>query len=119
MRNVVDGVVEKIGTQFMFIDFFAKIVPFYVEKCGAVGRALCIPHNLDYGYTSTLRICNTYYFSTATMFTRTHLHVSLYLRSLPYFLAVVADIELGRLVLMSLIAPFRHIHPVGLQRAID
>jgi hypothetical protein len=31
-----------------------------------------------YGYTYTLRICNTYYFSAATMVTRTRLTVTLY-----------------------------------------
>jgi len=34
------------------------------------------------GYRHTLRICNTYYYSTATMVTRMHLNVILYINCL-------------------------------------
>ena len=57
---------------------------FNVEKVCRAGQAtddnmahaLCMPNN--YGYKHTLRICNTYCFSTATMVARPRLNVKLY-----------------------------------------
>jgi len=37
----------------------------------------------DYGYKHTLRICNTYCSSVATMVTRTHLSLAFIVRTLP------------------------------------
>jgi hypothetical protein len=61
------------------------------EKCGTAGQAteditahaLCM---LDTpGYKHTIRICKSYYFSTATMVTGTRLNVTLYLPHLSCF----------------------------------
>jgi len=68
------------------IVFFSKIVPFmrYVEKLSRVGqstydnmaRACYILYTQ--GCKDTLRICNTYCFSTAIMVARTRLNVTLW-----------------------------------------
>jgi hypothetical protein len=48
-----------------------------VEKCGGVGQAtgdsMVLAHSMvdNKGYTHTLRFCNTYCFSIATVFART------------------------------------------------
>jgi Pyruvate/2-oxoacid:ferredoxin oxidoreductase delta subunit len=41
-----------------------------------------------YGYRHALRICNTYCFSTATMFTRTNLYVTLYVHCMSCLICV-------------------------------
>ena len=41
-----------------------------------------------YGYKNTLRICNTYYFSSATMVARTRLIVA-FIRALPVLLVLI------------------------------
>jgi len=75
----------------------------------SVVHALCMPHN--WGYRPKLRICSTYYFSTATMVARTCLSFMLYLHSFSLGVwgrGVVAQIELGRLVLRSLSRTHAH-----------
>jgi hypothetical protein len=81
-------VVKKIKTHiFVFNNnyFFRKSCRLLdnVENCGAAGHtthnmahAHCMLDNWDYRHT--LRICNTYCFSTATMVTRTRLNVTWY-----------------------------------------
>jgi len=46
-------------------------------------HALCMLDN--WVYKHTLRMCNTYYFSTATVVTRTRLNVTLYVHCLSYW----------------------------------
>jgi len=90
MRNVSDkSRRENQNARFVFNNFILKIVPFmrYVEKYGGVGQAtdgniiwrvniVCwIPKSIN---TYTLRICNTYCSSTATIIVRTRLTVTLY-----------------------------------------
>ena len=78
-------VVEKIKTHILCsVTFFRKSYRLWdnVEKCGRAGQstddnmahAHCVLNN--YGYRLTLRICNYYCFSTATLFTRTCLNVT-------------------------------------------
>ena len=85
-------IVEKIRKHFMLSNFM-KIVVLWdnLEKyCRAVEAtddnvtpAHCM---LDsQGYRHTLRICNTYWFSTATMVARTHLSVT-FIHTLPVLL---------------------------------
>jgi hypothetical protein len=85
--------VEKIKTHILYsITFFLENRAVY-EICGKklysqtdhrwkykTAQAHCKPDN--YGYRHTLRICNTYCFSTATMVTRTGLNVTLYVHCL-------------------------------------
>ena len=61
-----------------------------MEKYGRTGQAtddnmahaLCVLD--DEGCRHTLRICNTYCFSTATMVARTHVNVTLYILCLSF-----------------------------------
>jgi hypothetical protein len=69
-----------------------------MEKYGRAGdatndninttQAFNMLHNK--GYKHTLRICNAYCFYTAIVVTRTRLSVTLYVRTLPIFLFMVA-----------------------------
>ena len=93
VRNFSDKFVEDIKTRFyvqgLFI--FSKIVHFFVicEKkyCFAdqatdnnMAHAHC---TLDTtGYKHTLKLCNTYYFSTATTVARTRSYVTVYIHRL-------------------------------------
>ena len=82
MRCFQTKVAEKIKTHFLFSNFFSKILPNLwdnVEKIvqatdGNMTHVRCM---LDtYSYKHTLRICNTYCFSTATMVALTRLNVT-------------------------------------------
>jgi hypothetical protein len=77
VRNVWHKLVEKIKTHFMLNNLFPKIMPF-MRWCGKIwysqtgyrwqynmAHALCMLDN--WGYRHTLRICNTYCLSMATM----------------------------------------------------
>jgi hypothetical protein len=87
MRNVSDkSCRESQNTHFVFSNFFRKSCRLWdnVEKYGTAGQgtdgnmahAHCV---LDTrGYRHTLRICNTYCFSSATMIAGTRLNVALY-----------------------------------------
>jgi hypothetical protein len=79
---------ENQNTHFVFSDCFSKIVPFmrYCEKKNIVqpGRpqmtiwrmriACWIPKATN---TDALKLCNTHYFSVATMVARTRLYITL------------------------------------------
>jgi hypothetical protein len=80
-------VVEKIKTHFIFNNFFFwkpcclwENVEIYCRAGQAADE--CMVHALcvmdTWGYRYTLRICSIYCFSTATMFARTRLIVTLY-----------------------------------------
>jgi hypothetical protein len=86
MRNVSDkSCTENQNTHFMFRNLFPKSCRLWdnVEKIlEERGRSqMTIQYgacSLHAGYRHTLRICNTYCFSTTTMVTRTPLDVTLY-----------------------------------------
>jgi len=80
MRSVSDkSCWENQHTYFFSIFFFEN-----VEKCGKTRQAtvdnMALAHYMldTYGYRHTLRMCNTYRFSTVTMVARTRLNVTLY-----------------------------------------
>jgi len=87
-------VVDKIKTHFMFNNFYPKFVP-SMRLCGKMWYNQT-GHRWQYntahahvmldnpGYKHTLRVCNTYSFSTATVVTRTRLSVK-FIRLLPVF----------------------------------
>jgi len=92
MRNVSDNSCrENQNTHFMFCNFSRKSCRLRgnVEKYGTAGQ---VTHDHAILYmtfacwipkaTQTLRICNTYCFSTSTMVTRTRLCVMLYVHRL-------------------------------------
>jgi len=80
-------VVENIKTHFIFNNFFWKSCRFWdnVEKYYRAGQAtddnmVCAHCMLDTkGYNQTLRIYNTYCFSTATIVAQKRLSVTLYI----------------------------------------
>jgi len=82
-------VAEKIKTHFVFNNFFYENRAFYVIMWKNIGQitddnmahAHCMLDNSS--YRETLRMCNTYFFSTATMVTRTSFYVILYVHFLP------------------------------------
>jgi hypothetical protein len=83
-------VVQKIKTHILCSTFlFRKLCRYLdnVEKYCRPGQAIDdnmahAPYMMDnQGYKHTLRICNTYWFSTATTVAPTRLNVTLYIRS--------------------------------------
>ena len=94
MRNVWTKVVDKVKTHILCsITFFQKLCHMWdnVEKYfrarqtayDNMAHAHCM---LDtYGYKYMLRICNTNWFSTATVVARMHLSVILYVYCLPCY----------------------------------
>jgi hypothetical protein len=95
MRNVKDKVVEKIKTHILCsVTFSRKSCRLWddLEKHCRAGQAaddnMAHAHCMldTYGYKHTLRIFNTYCFSTATMVGRTRLDITLYV---PYVACLV------------------------------
>jgi hypothetical protein len=93
MRNVSGKCCrENQNKLFISNNLFSKIVPFmrlwknmvqpYIDYRWQyeTAKAHCMPDN--YGYRHTVRVCNAYCFSTATMVTRTGLSVTLYIHCL-------------------------------------
>jgi hypothetical protein len=92
MRNVSDkSWIENQNTHFMYSNFFLENCDAYeimwkniVDRCRpqmAIWRHVrCMLNTQCYKHTS--RICNTYYFSTATIVARTLLNVTLYVNCL-------------------------------------
>ena len=86
-------VVEKIKTHFVFNNFFfRKSYRFwdYVGKYSRAGQATDDNAHAYFmldteGYNHTLRICNTYRFSTATVDSRTRLNVTFIVQCLPCY----------------------------------
>jgi hypothetical protein len=78
-----------------------------VEKYGTTGQvtddgmaqAHYMQNNED--YKRTLRICNIYCFSTATMVTRTRLNVTLHVRRLSYLVLNLVTTSLYRVKLVQ------------------
>jgi len=97
MKSVAEKRRENQKTRFVFSDlfFFLENHAIYenVEKYGTAGQAIddkygaCALHAGGYLrlHTHTLRICNTYCFSNATMVARMRLNVTL-VRMLPVLL---------------------------------
>ena len=87
---------EYRNTHFVFNDFFFENLTVYeIMWTNTVQRgrthALCM---LDiYGYKHTLRICNTYCISTATMVTGKRLYVTFYVHCLVFFTLVFSDFQ--------------------------
>jgi hypothetical protein len=86
--NAVDNITTHT---FVCNNFFPEIVPFVEKYCTAgqatdnkTAHALCMLGTC--GYKHTLRICNTYCFSTVTMVSRTRLTVTLWVRTVPVLL---------------------------------
>jgi hypothetical protein len=96
MRHVSEEICrENKKTRFMFTNFSPKIVSFMTERWkNAVGPEIpqmatqhgaCAMHAGQlslHTHTHTLRICNTYCFSTEKRFTRTRLDVTFYVHCL-------------------------------------
>jgi hypothetical protein len=88
MRNVSDKCCIEIQKKyFMFNKCFVENHTFCeIMWSNVVQREQATDGNMahaqymmyTYGYKHKIRICNTYCFSTATMVTRTHLNVTLY-----------------------------------------
>jgi len=74
-------VVEKIKTYFMYSSFFFyknhAIYEIMWKDIAEPGRPHCMLDTEDYKYT--LRVCNTYCFSTTTVVARRRLNVTLYI----------------------------------------
>jgi len=107
MRNVSDkSYGENRNTHFMFSNFLKKILPFYEimwKKCTA-GQTTDYNMRIRIAWwipRYTLRICNTYCFSTVTMVARTHTNVTLYLHcpSCLYLISIFRQEEGGHLFL--------------------
>jgi hypothetical protein len=90
-----------------------------VEKCGRareatdgnMAHALCMLANE--GYRHTLSICNTYYFSTATIVTRRHLSV-MFICTLPllcFNLIYRANLQISYSLLLYLCAECGAVSP--------
>jgi hypothetical protein len=92
-------VVQKIKAHFMFNNFFSENHGIYEVMWKnivqpnrpqmTIWRMACWMPKGTNTHTHTLRICNTYYFSTATMVAQMRLNVTLYVSTLPvlfYFL---------------------------------
>jgi len=90
MRNATDkSYRENQNAHFMFHDFFLKIMPFMTWGKKWYSQT---GHRWKYNVaqnrcknTHTLMTFNTYCFTTATMVTRMHLNVTLYVHWLPCF----------------------------------
>ena len=88
LRNASDIISRKIKTYILCsTTFFSENRAFWWDKVVKPDR----PHTAhahcmlcNYGYGSTLRICNTYCFSMATMVTRIRLNVKWYVPCLSY-----------------------------------
>jgi hypothetical protein len=86
-------VVEKIETYFMFSNFFFKLWILWdnVEKYCRAGNTTdknygaCAVHAGYVSLQTQIKLCNTYCFSTATVFARTRLSVTLYVHCLSCF----------------------------------
>jgi len=77
MKNISVILVEKIKTHFMFNNFYSNIMSFFnVKNCGRDRQATSEYNSAQTTDTHTLRICNTYCYSTAIMVMRTCLHVA-------------------------------------------
>jgi len=91
MRHLLERSVTKIKTYFMFSIFFSKILLFKRKRekiCRAgqatddnMAHAHCMldtwGNRHTHKHTHTHRICNAYFFSTATVVARNHLSVTL------------------------------------------
>jgi hypothetical protein len=90
MKNFSDNMCKQNRNTFYFQQLSSKLVSLLdnVEKVCRAGQAtddnmahaLCMSNN--YAYKHTLRICNTYCFSTATTVARPRLNVTLYVHCL-------------------------------------
>jgi hypothetical protein len=104
MRNVLDRVLEKIKTHFMFLQ-----VPPHprkswhlwddLEKFGTAGQATvdimaqarCRLDTWGYTHTHTHRICNIYCFSTGTMVAWMRRNFKLYVQFLVYLWSLIMN----------------------------
>jgi hypothetical protein len=88
MRNISDNSCRKKKKEKRKKKNHFALIHIFIRKCGRYGGAqmtiwrmrICMMGTE--GYKHTLRICNTYCFSTATMFELTPLYVMLYVHCL-------------------------------------
>ena len=96
VRNTLDKIVKKIKSHFIFSNFFENRV-FYDIMWENTDKDDKMAHShfvlVAQGYRLTLRICNTYCFSTVKMVSRTLLTVRLIL-ILPVLLVLPRDFSL-------------------------
>jgi hypothetical protein len=78
VKSRTDSTVRLNSTLVELVSVVKTVIGFDVEII-SIGDNMAHAHfTLDtYGYKHTLRICNTYCFSTATMVAPTHLNVTL------------------------------------------